>query len=1243
MELEPRLVPALPDLTPFTPLGWSGPLVVTNRTGSTLASPFVNTADTAYIDWAVINQGNAAVTVPFHTQLLLDGSVRSTWVTSPPLNPGSYTFVRDFSLGHLTAGLHTLTLFTNSQNEVTESDYTNNRVTVTIAVPLTPALISHAYGFDQIRISGGYPADGRGQTIATIDVGDAPNIFSDLRAFDAYYNIPDPPNFIKLNQFGGTQLPPVDGLFVEETALDIEWAHALAPAANLILYEASLPPPSSQNPQLDLVNNLMTAVQSATHYNGSLGAVTVVSDTFGQVEGTVPGLTAQLEHAYDSYFTTPSGHPGITFLASSGDDGAGPQQNPTPHFQYPEYPSTSPNVVAVGGTSFSTPFDSAGDYVVENGWGHGNMSNRPNGGSGGGFSPFEPLPSYQQSLPSSLTQFGERLTPDVALDADQNTGVSLYDSYDFPSQPWQLDTGTSFAAPAWAALIAIADEARAAANKPSLDGPTQTLPALYQLPNNDYHDITTGNNGYPAGPGYDLVTGRGTPIASRVVGDLWGQPPPRANDDNYNVNANTTLTVNNPANGLLANDTDPLGEPLTVTQYTNPAHGTATVYTDGTFTYRPNNNFTGTDSFTYTILDTGTGYGSTATVHINVVQPLPDLAPYAPSGWSGPLVVTNQAGSTTASALTTGDTAYIDWAVVNQGNAPATASFHTQLLLDGTVVATWVTSPPLNPNNYTFVRDFSLGHLAAGSHTLTLVTNSQNEVTESDYTNNSASVTLTVKQPASITSANNATFTAGTAGSFTVTATGLPTPALSESGTLPAGVSFHDNGNGTATLSGTPAAGTGGLYSLTLTAHNGVGSDATQTFTLTVNQAPAITSAASTAFTVGTAGSFTVTASGFPAPTLSESSGDTLPGGVAFNAATGVLSGTPAAGSVGTYTLHFTAHNSTAPDATQTFTLTVNPGVADHLLFLQQPTNTVAGQAISPAVTVEILDRFNDVLTNDNTDTVTLVLGSNPSGGTLNGTLTRTVVNGVATFADLSINQAASGYTLAANGAGLAAVTSGSFAITPAAADHVLFLQQPTNTVAGQTISPAVTVEILDQFNNVLTNDNTDTVTLVLGSNPSGGTLNGTLTRTVVNGVATFADLSINQAAIGYTLVANGAGLAAITSNGFAINPAAADHLVFLQQPSDTAAGQTIPTVIVAVVDQFGNVVTGDNTDTVTLSLSTNPAGGTLSGTLAVTVINGMATFSDLSIDQPGVGYTLHATVGGGLPDIDSNPFNITM
>jgi len=170
--------------------------------------------------------------------------------------------------------------------------------------------------------------------------------------------------------------------------------------------------------------------------------------------------------------------------------------------------------------------------------------------------------------------------------------------------------------------------------------------------------------------------------------------------------------------------------------------------------------------------------------------------------------------------------------------------------------------------------------------------------------------------PPVITSASSTTFTVGTLGSFQVTATGVPAPTFSESGALPTGVMFSASG----LLKGTPAAGTGGIYNFTISASNVV-TTATQSFTLTVGQAPAITSANHTTFTVGTFGSFAVTATGFPAPTFTESGA--LPSGVAFTSL-GVLLGTPAAGTGGIYTFTIIASNGVGPSATQSFTLTVD-------------------------------------------------------------------------------------------------------------------------------------------------------------------------------------------------------------------------------------------------------------------------------------------------------------------------------
>ena len=191
--------------------------------------------------------------------------------------------------------------------------------------------------------------------------------------------------------------------------------------------------------------------------------------------------------------------------------------------------------------------------------------------------------------------------------------------------------------------------------------------------------------------------------------------------------------------------------------------------------------------------------------------------------------------------------------------------------------------------------------------------------------NATQSFTLTVNQAPAITSVNKTTFTVGTAGTYNVTTTGYPTSAITVTGTLPTGVTFTDNGNGTGTFSGTPAAGTGGAYGLVVKATNAAGTAKQTGFTLTVNQAPAITSAANTTFTVGTPGSFTVTTSGFPVPSVSTTS--TLPSGVTLvdnGDGTGTLGGTPAVGTGGVYSITLSAKNGVTPIGKQTFSLTVD-------------------------------------------------------------------------------------------------------------------------------------------------------------------------------------------------------------------------------------------------------------------------------------------------------------------------------
>src|SRR5262249_33538698 len=127
----------------------------------------------------------------------------------------------------------------------------------------------------------------------------------------------------------------------------------------------------------------------------------------------------------------------------------------------------------------------------------------------------------------------------------------------------------------------------------------------------------------------------------------------------------------------------------------------------------------------------------------------PDLAPYTPSGWSGPLVLTTRQGdTTTASTITTGDSVYVNWAFLNQGSTAAQGPFGVELLLDGTPVQTWSRTVPLDPDHYVWLTDYSLGRLPAGQHTITVVADYLNQVAESDETNNTATYTFTVTQPA---------------------------------------------------------------------------------------------------------------------------------------------------------------------------------------------------------------------------------------------------------------------------------------------------------------------------------------------------------------------------------------------------------------------------------------------------------------------------------------------------------------
>ena len=382
----------------------------------------------------------------------------------------------------------------------------------------TPAQITTAYGINAISLAVDHRSvigNGAGQTIAIVDAGDDPSFVdstapnfqtSDLAMFDQHFGLPDPPSFTKVVLPNTTTA----NLASNETALDVEWAHAIAPGASIVLVEI----PSLSDANLD----------AGVTFAKNLPGVSVVSMSIYGSEGM-----NDLNPAVASVFTTPPGHPNVTFVACTGDTKPGQAGNGG-------YPAFSPNVLAVGGTSLY--LSSSEGYGSEATWGWGSS---PQGASAGGFSQYQTRPGYQDGVqpyqatnPYEATNPNPRMTPDVAFDANPTTGVAIYNSTgNGAATPWSQEGGTSLGAPAWSAMIAIADQLRSSVNEAPLSS-SQTLTTLYSLPADAFHKITTGlPNGNPnvatayhyyPGGNYNLVTGLGSPVANVLVPALAGAP-----------------------------------------------------------------------------------------------------------------------------------------------------------------------------------------------------------------------------------------------------------------------------------------------------------------------------------------------------------------------------------------------------------------------------------------------------------------------------------------------------------------------------------------------------------------------------------------------------------------------------------------------------------------------------------------------------------------------------------------------
>ena len=377
----------------------------------------------------------------------------------------------------------------------------------------SPSELRTAYGVNALTSAGD---TGVGQTIVIIDSFGSPDIRSDLQQFDTAYGLPPPPSFTIDAPLGTV---PFDAsnfsmiVWAEETSLDVEWAHAMAPGAGLVLLTS---PVAETGGTTGLPQFLQLEQYALANHLGD-----ILTQSWGSPENTLVSTAGrQLISQFDALYQQAAAA-GITVLAASGDHGSAQGGGPAPSVQFP---ASSPWVTAVGGTSLQATV--TGQYRSEVAW------DDASGATGGGVSQLEPEPAYQQCLPAADQSLlhGNRGLPDVALNADWTTPVPIVMNLPGSLHGFFLVGGTSEGSPAWAGIVADLDQ-RAGTPLGFLN------PLLYRLGCSGglagiMHDVTTGTNtwngvpGFSAGPGWDPVTGWGSPCGLTPCARCGGTPVP---------------------------------------------------------------------------------------------------------------------------------------------------------------------------------------------------------------------------------------------------------------------------------------------------------------------------------------------------------------------------------------------------------------------------------------------------------------------------------------------------------------------------------------------------------------------------------------------------------------------------------------------------------------------------------------------------------------------------------------------
>jgi subtilase family serine protease len=399
---------------------------------------------------------------------------------------------------------------------------TDAQCRTTFNVPCySPQEIRKAYDVTPLIKSG---FTGKGQTIVIIDSYGSPTLVSDLKTFDAGYHLPNPPSIKQLAPLGSVPFDPTNGDQVgwaEETSLDVQWSHALAPDAKIIVLTS---PVSETEGVQGMPQFLALEKYALDHHLGN-----IISQSWATTENTLFDKSSEFVLDKFETFYKQAAKAHISIFASAGDSGTANVDVAGNIYPFPTvgFPASSPYVTAVGGTSLYA--DTKGNYQSETVWNDLATQGIDESATGGGVSQFFKEPDYQKdTLPASTQKElkGHRGLPDISYNADPYTSVPVYLGFlGAASNAFYLFGGTSEGSPQWAGITADANQfAHRALGFLN--------PALYRIGSQRfaakvaYHDITVGNNatdklpGYSATPGWDAATGWGTPKAAGLAVEL---------------------------------------------------------------------------------------------------------------------------------------------------------------------------------------------------------------------------------------------------------------------------------------------------------------------------------------------------------------------------------------------------------------------------------------------------------------------------------------------------------------------------------------------------------------------------------------------------------------------------------------------------------------------------------------------------------------------------------------------------